>query len=174
MRSTANAVIAYQGGPRVRIPVLPQVRAYGVRVMNPYEGYKVYGPYPDRTQGREVVTLWSSTHRTSTPYPRYLMAMHLGRLLTPEEEVDHIDGDPSNNDLENLRVVTPLENKARNTKPLVQLICPNCEQRFERKRNRVREAWGGATQMPTCCSRRCSGQYQHKVGLGGGKKRKGA
>lgn len=68
----------------------------------PFDDYKVYGPYPDRRQGREMVTLVSPTHRTTTPYPRYLMAMKLGRRLRPDEHVDHIDNNPSNNALENL------------------------------------------------------------------------
>lgn len=143
-------------------------------MVNPYEGYRVYGPYPDRTQGREMVTLWSPAHRTTTPYPRYLMAMQLGRLLASEEEVDHIDQNPMNNALENLRILTQAENLARNAKPLLKMTCPNCGVEFERKRKSVREAWGGKVQVPTCCSRKCSGQYQHKVGLGGGKKREGA
>ena len=140
---------------------------------NPYKGYKVYGPYPDRSQGRETISLVRPGHRTSTPYPRYLMAMKLGRLLGRDEEVDHIDGNPLNNAMENLRILTPAENKARNTKPLVQLVCPNCGLAFERKRKRVRESWGGNVQVPTCCSRRCSGQYQHKVDPGGSRKHKG-
>ena len=35
---------------------------------------------------------------------RFLMEQKLGRYLTRKEVVDHIDGDPSNNDLANLRL----------------------------------------------------------------------
>lgn len=35
---------------------------------------------------------------------RYAMEQHLGRYLDPAEVVHHIDGDPSNNDIENLRL----------------------------------------------------------------------
>lgn len=37
---------------------------------------------------------------------RALMEQKLGRYLRPNEEVDHIDGDPGNNRLSNLRVHT--------------------------------------------------------------------
>ena len=45
----------------------------------------------------------------SNPYPyvlehRLIMEQHLGRYLTEEEVVHHVDGNPSNNDIENLRL----------------------------------------------------------------------
>lgn len=35
---------------------------------------------------------------------RLVMEQHLGRYLDPEEVVHHVDGDPSNNDIENLQL----------------------------------------------------------------------
>ena len=37
---------------------------------------------------------------------RYVMEHHLGRKLLPTEDVHHIDGDKTNNDISNLEVVT--------------------------------------------------------------------
>lgn len=42
-------------------------------------------------------------------YPRYIMAKELGRELTKDEEVHHIDGNPLNNDVSNLLVLTKEE-----------------------------------------------------------------
>lgn len=37
---------------------------------------------------------------------RYVMEKHLGRRLSEFEIVHHVDGDPSNNDIENLRIMS--------------------------------------------------------------------
>ena len=45
-----------------------------------------------------------------TPYARYLMAVKLGRFLTSDEQVDHIDNDRTNDVIENLQILTQEEN----------------------------------------------------------------
>jgi hypothetical protein len=40
------------------------------------------------------------------PIHRHVMEDHLGRDLESHEHVYHLDGDPNNNDLENLIVIT--------------------------------------------------------------------
>jgi len=42
---------------------------------------------------------------TSKSYPRILMEQKLGRELLPEEDVHHIDGNPLNNNLNNLEII---------------------------------------------------------------------
>ena len=37
-------------------------------------------------------------------YPRFLMEQKLGRELKPNEQIHHIDGDPLNNNLDNLEI----------------------------------------------------------------------
>lgn len=128
--------------------------------MNPYADYKVYGPYIHAGQGRYYVYLVNPKHRTSTSYARYLMSIHLGRLLTREEEVDHIDNNKQNDSIDNLQIVTKQYNRAKNRKPtLVKLVCPNCLIEFIRPRNQTHLVKGG--KIPTCCSRSCSSKYQH-------------
>ena len=43
------------------------------------------------------------THKV-TSYPRFIMSKYLGRTLKPEDQIHHIDGDPTNNDINNLTV----------------------------------------------------------------------
>lgn len=42
---------------------------------------------------------------------RHVMEEHLGRLLRPNEHVYHLNGDPKDNSLENLAVITKKERK---------------------------------------------------------------
>ena len=44
------------------------------------------------------------THKV-TSYPRFIMSKYLGRTLKPEDQIHHIDGDPTNNDINNLLVL---------------------------------------------------------------------
>lgn len=45
-------------------------------------------------------------------YPRYLIEQELGRKLLPGEDVHHIDEDPLNNELSNLKVMSHSEHAA--------------------------------------------------------------
>ena len=42
---------------------------------------------------------------------RYTMQKHIGRKLKTEEMVHHIDGNPENNDIKNLQIVSRAEHK---------------------------------------------------------------
>jgi HNH endonuclease len=133
-------------------------------VINPYKGYKVFGPYLDKRYGRKVVILESKTtkRRTSTSYARYLMSMKLGRLLKSNEEVEHKDDVRLNDSIDNLRIVQRHRSSARNRpKHWVTLICPNCKIEFKREFYQTNEAKGG--KYPTSCTRSCAVGYRHKM-----------
>lgn len=51
-----------------------------------------------------------SGHRRSTQYARLLLECQLGRALNADETVDHIDGNPRNNDVCNLQVLSRSDN----------------------------------------------------------------
>lgn len=44
------------------------------------------------------------THKV-TSYPRFIMSNYLGRTLRPDEQIHHMDKDPTNNDVDNLLVL---------------------------------------------------------------------
>lgn len=75
-----------------------------------YEGYSVYGPYKRKDGRLHVVlthhnSLGSIDKQKTISYPKYLVETYLNRYLNPDETIDHIDGDLSNNELSNLRIV---------------------------------------------------------------------
>lgn len=129
-----------------------------------YDDYKVYGPYG---KGRKMVALVSPGHRTTMAYARYLMSVHLGRELTDEEEVDHIDDDCTNDVITNLQILTPEQNKEKQDRKrlaesLITLVCPECQQPFTRARSQTHLRRPRRTDAPSCCSRSCSVAYHNK------------
>jgi HNH endonuclease len=132
-------------------------------MINPYDGYKVYGPYLHKKEGRRMIVLVSGIHRTSTSYARYLMSMKLGRLLDPLEEVDHKDDNKLNDDINNLQILNHQQNSSKNRSPtMITLVCPWCNNEFERERRQVLHK---PRKYPACCSRSCAGKYQRKMEL---------
>ena len=66
--------------------------------------------YTDHKNHRAIIKLYRGEKRYSTLYARYLLAVKLGRYLTATETVDHIDNDPTNDDVDNLQILTRDEN----------------------------------------------------------------
>lgn len=61
------------------------------------------------------------------------MSVKLGRFLTDQEEVDHIDNNKANDDPNNLQILTPEQNREKqrlhyinNVQQKFELVCPNC------------------------------------------------
>jgi hypothetical protein len=73
---------------------------------NPYEGYKLYGPYTHWRSKRKLVYLRKSKDDKIfyLNLARYVMEMHLGRRLTHDEDVHHLNEDVTDDRLENLEV----------------------------------------------------------------------
>ena len=81
----------------------------------------VYGPYK-RKDGRSIVIHYDDvlgTTRTQS-YPRYLMEQHLGRELESWEQVDHINDDPTDNRIENLKLVEEVEHLSNHAKEWIK------------------------------------------------------
>lgn len=110
-----------------------------VQAEYPFENYWLYVIF-HKKEGRKQANLILKSDtkvRTTLSYARYKMSIHLGRLLTQNEHVDHINNDKSNDDLNNLQVLTPEENalKAQELyrskhEVVLELICPACDSTF--------------------------------------------
>ncbi|MGH8908858.1 MAG: HNH endonuclease [Egibacteraceae bacterium] len=88
---------------------------------------------------------------------------HVGRLLGPDEEVDHIDENKANDGIGNLQPLSKSENsrKARFSKTraihYVQCRCPSCGRQFHLTRSRM----ASGSHLPPdrrACSKSCAGK----------------
>jgi hypothetical protein len=88
------------------------------------------------------------------------MANHLGRDILPEETVDHIDGDFTNDDIDNLQLLSREENASKEGE-IIAFVCPQCTTRFELRRNKLRNARinGRRGSVGPFCNRQCAGKY---------------
>ncbi|WP_296683577.1 HNH endonuclease [Flavobacterium sp.] len=115
---------------------------------------------------RLVLLVRKDNTKTTVSYARYLMSVKLKRLLNKEEQVDHIDNNKLNDSIENLQILSGLENtrkyvvsSGKKTKD-IEMECPVCNAKFSKKRkNVISKITSGKT--PTC-SRRCGGIYSHR------------
>lgn len=135
-----------------------------------YKDCKLYGPYLSKKDGRLRAILKHLTGRKQTiSYPKYLMEIHLGRYLEADETVDHIDGNPLNNDLSNLQVIKRSEHSYRDVyrNNNIEVVCKMCGKKFIVKgskvnyRNRIDRHQSGYF-----CSKQCIGKYGRMIQLG--------
>jgi hypothetical protein len=122
-----------------------------ITLQTPYKenwkfGYLVINPENRRT----VILFNNKKHRSSVSYARYLMAVHLSRYLTKEEQVDHIDNNKTNDDINNLQILTRKENNLKSAKGItwIDMICPKCNKNFKKELRHYRH-------NHHCCSRSC-------------------
>ena len=131
-----------------------------IKLEYPYSARWEKGYLNVNSEGRKTLTLYNShSDRSSTQYARYLMAVYIGRFLTKDEHVDHIDGDKTNDNLENLQILSPTENNRKtHCKPPIVCCCPVCKRIFTSTK---RQLWG---KSPTtkCCSRSCASKKKYK------------
>ena len=126
---------------------------------------KIYGPYK-RKDGRLHICVIVNGKKTSISYPKYLVEKHLGRKLLPNETVDHIDNNPSNNKLSNLRILDRSEHASQDSKRLVKIKtkCVWCRRVIvlssSQIHNRCRKDKKVAGPF---CGKHCSGQYGASV-----------
>ena len=135
-----------------------------------YENLSFCRPYKPNKDGRIRCYLKfnDGTHKRMS-YPKYLMECHLGRYLTDDETVDHIDQNPQNNDLSNLRVISRSKhcsNDVIRCKP-VMLKCALCGKEFEHTgslhcRNHSKKKCKGFY----FCSKHCSGVWGQQIQVG--------
>lgn len=125
------------------------------------------GPYRYRDSNGwrlRVEIVDDSGNITGVSYPRYLMEQHLGRKLADDEEVHHKDGDPLNNELDNLEIKNGSEHRREHKTKYHDTVfkCIECGREFPVTGIQVRRFFSkqrNSTQTGPFCSRSCSGKY---------------
>ncbi len=131
---------------------------------------KIYGPYKRKSDGRWYLSIRENGKKTTKSYPKHLMEIHLGRKLAIDETVDHIDRNPDNNDLKNLRILSRAKHAAEDCKRVhsVKSHCKWCKKDIfvsaRAMRNCSRQGKAGPF-----CGKSCAGRYGVFVQLGGKK-----
>ena len=134
----------------------------GVVAEYPYNDYRLYVIYHKKENRRYAVLVpidkSKNLKRTTISYARYLMSVKEKRILNNNEEVDHIDNNKMNDDINNLQILTKIENiikeNKKNGRKMVELKCPNCGKIFNRRRKNTHLTISKRTY--TACSRKCS------------------
>lgn len=130
----------------------------------PYDRYVLYIVH-HAGMNRRMACLVSKEHRMTISYARYLMAVHLKRMLTKLETVDHINENKLDDRIENLQILTRSANSKKyasaNPKQLFTFICPICSKEFSKdKRQSYQYLKFGKYPF---CSKNCSYDNQRKV-----------
>lgn len=103
----------------------------------------------------------NSKDRTTMSYARYLMSVHLGRLLTKDEHVDHQNDNKLDDRVDNFQILTQAENNIKQArlhpKAMTDLLCPQCNITFQIETRNV------PFRPNACYSRKCARAKQTRL-----------
>lgn len=130
----------------------------------PYDKYYLYVIFHNKEKRRYANLIPIDKNlglkRKTMSYARYLMSVKECRILNKDEHIDHKDNDKTNDDINNLQILTLKENNIkeakRRGKKIVVLKCPNCGKIFERRKGNTHLVKNG---IYTGCCRKCSTSF---------------
>lgn len=127
---------------------------------------KIYGPYKNGGRLRVIIRFLDNSQKTVS-YPKFILQEYLGRFIEGPETVDHIDGDATNNSINNLQILdrTAHANLDAVRVDEIEFVCGVCNKKFklsgrklhDAKRNRKRGSVG------PFCGRSCAGVATHNT-----------
>lgn len=138
------------------------------KVFSLYVGFdSLYGPYTRKDGRKHVVLRNTKTKELRTvSYPKLLVELREGRLLSSREQVDHEDRNKTNDDLSNLVIRNLGEHQKLDAKRVnpVEVSCVFCSTLFNIRHGQRKPNQPGAGPF---CSKKCSGKYGKEIQSGG-------
>ncbi len=131
---------------------------------------KIHGPYlirnPKSTNyGRkQVIIHYEDGSRRTMLLSRHLMEKKLGRRLLPEEHVDHINRDKTDDRIENLQILDSSSHASKDSirVGLVEITCVLCKSKAMKKARYLAHNAKQGKAGPFC-SRSCAGKYGRQI-----------
>ena len=127
-----------------------------------YQDCKIYGPYLSKQDNRlRIITVSNEGVKTTISYPKYLVEINLNRYLTKSETIQHLDGNPLNNDLSNLTILEKAFHSKTDAKKRKDVLvnCQWCKKEFLIKGSHISQRERKDRKSNSFCSKRCSGKY---------------
>lgn len=137
---------------------------------HPFDGYVAYlrisKSKKSNSIGRKIIGLYAwdkKPRRLTMSYARYLLCVKEGRVLTKEEQADHKDGDKTNDDINNLQILSSTGNNRKRVnetgknRMMVTLECPVCKNNFTKEKNKTFLIKEG---FYSTCSLKCNHKMQ--------------
>lgn len=143
------------------------------RCLPPFSNYKSSGPLWHKKEGRMSINLLSFSEEPKTKvctksmtYARYLYCVSIGTEPHKGYEVDHIDGDRTNDVLTNLQLLVQKDNLTKQRKDplfnsaiMFNMQCPSCKTWFLRRYPKTHMYLG---HKASYCSKPCADEFSHK------------
>jgi hypothetical protein len=97
-----------------------------------YDGCKFSNPYLGKDNRLRIYINCPDEQKKVISYPKFLMERYLDRYLADNETIDHIDCNPLNNDIKNLRILNRSDHAKLDVKRVKSqsFICPVCQKEF--------------------------------------------
>jgi hypothetical protein len=128
---------------------------------------KVYGPYLRKDGRKHVVIVFTDNSKKTVSYPKFLMENHSGRKLNFNETVDHIDGNFTNDSIENLQILLKSVHSSKDAKKLKSqnFDCEVCGIEFKLEGKRLSDALSNREKGKAgpFCGKSCAGKASHNI-----------
>jgi hypothetical protein len=128
---------------------------------------KIYGPYKGKDNRLRCIIKFKDNTQKTISYPKFLMQEHIKRFIIEPYTIDHIDSNPLNNEISNLRIIK----RTKHTKTDVlrlkpqSFICGVCKVEFILKGKKLHDAYENRKKgkKGPFCGRSCAGKASHNI-----------